>query len=225
MMRFTLNVFLGWLSVAAAAEPAAPLPTLKTGDVVLQATTGGQAAAITLASGSVYTHMGLVEIGADGKPMVVEAIGPVRVVTLDKWIAKGAGGAVTIVRMKGLEEETARKALTRARHYLGRPYDRYFYDDRSEIYCSELVYAAFKEGADISVGKVEKVRDLNIDNSVTQEVIRTRWKAHPLCKSKGAKSFSACYKLILDQTLVTPASIARDPQFEQIYSSFPAGTQ
>ena len=38
--------------------------------------------------------------------------------------------------------------------------------------------------------------------------------------TRKTANFNACYKLILDQTLVTPASIARDPKLELIYSNF-----
>ncbi|MCC7252436.1 hypothetical protein [Hyphomicrobium sp.] len=69
------------------------------------------------------------------------------------------------------------------------------------------------------------MRDLNIDTDAAQKLIAQRWKSHPLCRTKGAKSFKDCYALILDQTLVTPASIARDPQMELIYTSFGASAE
>src|SRR5690606_33057029 len=142
---------LGWLANTADAD----LPPLKTGDMVFQNT--NQSAnpaqiAIMMASGTEYTHMGLVEIDAKGRAQVIEAVGPVRVIALDKWIKNGVDEKVTIKRIKDLSEEDAKAAVSRARAYLGRPYDHFFYESRDQIYCSELVYAAFKEGPKIDVG-------------------------------------------------------------------------
>jgi hypothetical protein len=173
-----------------------------------------------LASGSLYTHMGLIEIDKSGKPHVIEAVGPVRRISLDKWIGNGTGGRITIKRIKDLTEEQARKAIARALHYKGKPYDIFFYESRDAIYCSELIYAAFKEGAGLEIGKVEKVRELNIDNAASRRLIEARWRRHPLCRKEGARSFDACYKLILEQTLVTPVSLARDSRMQTVYSNF-----
>ncbi len=203
----------------------ADLPPLKTGDIVFQNTTNAAQQAIMLASGTEYTHVGLVEIDGKGRAQVIEAVGPVRVVPLEKWIGNGSGKRVTVKRVKDLSEEDAKAAAKRARDYLGRPYDHFFYETRDQIYCSELIYAAFKEGPDIDVGKVERMGDLNIDTPAARKLIQQRWKAHPLCKTKGAKSFDACYELIVQQTVVTPASIARDPKMEHVYSNFGWGAE
>lgn len=228
MKKLALQSFLALAAVLGAGltlAPAKDLPPLKTGDIVFQKTTSSASDAIMLASGTQYTHVGIVVHEKAGRPRVIEAVGPVREVALDEWIKKGNGSRVTVKRIKGLDEAHATEAIASARRYLGRPYDHYFYETRDQIYCSELVYAAFKDGPGISVGQEEKVRDLNIDTGAAQKLIKQRWKSHPLCRSKGAKSFKDCYALILDQTLITPASIARDPQMELIYTSFGFGTE
>ncbi len=227
-MKFLLQALaatLAGVGVGLTLAPAGDLPPLKTGDIVFQKTSTSASDAIMLASGSRYTHVGLVEVDGNGKATVIEAVGPVRTIALDKWIAKGNGKRVTVKRVKGLTDEQAKGAIASARHYLGLPYDHYFYETRDQIYCSELVHAAFKDGPGLTVGKEEKVRDLNIDTGAAQKLIKQRWKSHPLCKDKGATSFKACYDLILDQTLVTPASIARDAQVEMGYTSFGWGAE
>lgn len=224
MMKPTHRL-LSFLVVAfAVCQPAAAegekRPPLKTGDIVFQQTATSASDAIMLASGTKYTHVGIVEVDKEGHPNVIEAVGPVRITPLDTWIKNGTGKRVTVKRIKGLSEADAKAALTNAHQYLGRPYDHFFYESRDQIYCSELVHLAFKDGANISLGKEEKVRDLKIDTGAAQKLIAQRWKAHPLCKSKGVTNFKACYALILDQTLVTPVSIARDPQMELVYTNF-----
>lgn len=227
-MRYAIQSLAAVLAVAGIGltlTSAEDLPALKTGDIVFQTTRTNASDAIMLASGTLYTHVGIVEIDKAGHPVVIEAVGPVQAVPLDAWIGKGEGRRVTVKRIKGLDEEQAKRATANARRYLGRPYDHYFYETRDAIYCSELVYAAFKDGADLTVGREEKVRDLNIDTGAAQKLIRQRWKSHPLCKAEGAKTFEACYGLILDQTLVTPASIARDPQVDTVYTSYGADAE
>ena len=207
-----------WLNVTTVG--AASLPPLKTGDIVFQDSGGGQGMAIMLASRSVYTHVGLIELSPDGTPLVVEAVGPVRTVPLDQWIAKGTAHRITVKRIKGLSEPEAKNAVARAHTYDGYPYDIFFHDTRDAIYCSELVHAAYLESSGRVVGRVEKVRDLSIDNSAARTLIEARWQNYPPCKVKGITTFDACFALILDQTLVTPASLARDPQMETIYTNF-----
>jgi Permuted papain-like amidase enzyme, YaeF/YiiX, C92 family len=207
-----------WLGLTAVS--AADLPPLKAGDIVFQTTGGQQSLAILMASRSPYTHTGIIEIDAAGKPWVVEAVGPVTTTALDAWIANGHGGRITVKRVKGLSPADAAKAIARAHDYDGLPYDIFFLNGRDAIYCSELVEAAFSEGAGIKLGAFEKVRDLHLDNSAARKLIEARWKKHPLCQSEAASTFEACYGIILDQTLVTPASIARDPRLEMVTSNF-----
>ena len=224
MIKFAITLFLGLGSPGAtpAATPAAAteMPAVKTGDIVFQTTAGGQSTAIMFASGSLYTHMGVVELGKNGKPMVVEAVGPVRTIPLEKWVAKGIGRRITVKRVKGLSDEQASAAVSRAHYYDGRPYDAFFYETKDAIYCSELVHAAFKEGPKLTLGKEEKVSDLKINNIAARKLIQQRWRSHPACQSRKTANFNACYEIILSQTLVTPASIARDPQLELIYTNF-----
>lgn len=219
MTRFVLAPLLVLLGLAASAR-AGEIPPLKTGDLVFQTTSGGQSTAIMMASRSPYTHMGIIELDKSGQPTVVEAVGPVRTIAFDKWLAKGAGRRVTIKRVKGLKDTQALSALARAHYYDGRPYDVFFYEARDAIYCSELVYAAFKEGAHLTLGAEEKVKELKIDNAAARQLIEQRWRQHPACKARKAANFNACFGLIMEQTVVTPASIARDPQLELVYSNF-----
>jgi hypothetical protein len=213
----TGGALLGWLSLTAVN--AASLPPLRTGDIVFQNTTDDQALAIMLASGSVYTHAGLIEIATDGRPMVVEAIGPVRTVSLDQWIGQGTGGRITVKRLPSLSPTEAEAVIGQAHRYDGRPYDIFFLPDEERIYCSELVRLAFEKGLNIALGKMQKVRELDVDNSAARALIESRWQRHPLCQDEAA-DFETCYARIMEQQLVTPVSIAEDPKLEAVYSNF-----
>jgi Permuted papain-like amidase enzyme, YaeF/YiiX, C92 family len=215
-----LGVFAVWLSLTAVA--ATVLPPLKTGDIVFQESGNSQSLAIALGSGSLYTHTGLIEISTDGRINVVEATGPVRTTPLDKWIEHGTGGRITIKRVKGLEADAAQKTLAAAHSHDGKPYDHFFYKGRDAIYCSELVHLAFKDGAGLAIGAEQRVKDLNIDNAAVRSLIEERWRQYPVCVAKNATSFEDCYPMILDETLVTPASVARDAKLETVFTNFGA---
>ena len=217
-----LGAFMLWLNLTTVS--AAGLPPLKTGDIVFQESGNSQSLAIALASGSLYTHTGLIEMSADGRVNVVEATGPVRTTSLDTWIEHGTGGRITIKRVKGLEADAARKALAAAHTHDGKPYDHFFYKGRDAIYCSELVHLAFKDGAGLAIGAEQRVKDLNIDNAAVRSLIEARWRQYPVCVAKKAASFEACYPMTLEETLVTPASVARDAKLETVFTNFgPAG--
>ena len=215
-----LAVWLGLTRVAAA-----DLPPLHTGDLVFQNMGGPQGAAITLASDSVYTHVGLIDVDDKGRARVVEAVGPVRTTPLSAWIGQGLGGRITVKRMAGLSARQAKQAIAAAHVYDGRPYDFYFYKGRDEIYCSELVYLAFKEGPGLAIGSVQHVRDLNLDNAPARALIEARWRDYPGCIEAKAADLKACTKIIMDETLVTPASLARDPKLTMIYTNFGAAAE
>lgn len=209
-------IFCYLLATRASVED---LPPLKNGDVIFQTSTTPQSTPIIIASQSLYSHMGIIGM-KNGTPIVIEASAEVREISLQEWIEKGAGGRITIKRFKNLDEVTAKKIMDSAKSHEGKPYDPYFTLKPDRIYCSELAYNAFQD-ANIDIGKLEKIRDLNINNAAVSALMHERWKDYPPCKSKNIQTFEACHDIILEQELVTPASIAEDPNFELIYTNYP----
>ena len=193
------------------------LPPLRDGDLVFQTIRTGQSLAINFATLSPYTHVGIVKMEGTS-PVVVEAVGPVREIPLDAWIKQGVGDRFAVARMKGLSKQQAASALAAARGYFGRPYDFYFLSGDDEIYCSELVYKAFRDGPDIALGKEQKVGDLFVRNFAVRALIEQRWQTYPPCN--GVKDFNACYDRVMAQPLVSPASVYADSKLERIYSNY-----
>ncbi len=99
-----------------------------------------------IASGSPYTHVGIIEIDAKKRPFVIEAVGPVRSVPFDTWRRNGIEQRITVMRVKGLTEVDAMQAIARARQYIGRPYDHHYFETRDRIYCSELLHCHSVDG-------------------------------------------------------------------------------
>lgn len=203
-----------YLNITSAS--ASTVPELENGDIVLQTSASSQSLAILMASGSPYSHMGIIKKSAN-KIVVIEGAGPVRETPLQEWIERGLGGRLTISRLKTINTKLGNNIVRNAHIYYGRPYDPYFYFKNDGIYCSELVYNAYKDSG-IMLGKIEKIKDLNIDNFAADQLLKQRWKSHPLCQK--AKDFENCKEKILEQTLITPQSIAADSKLDIIYSNY-----
>lgn len=219
----------GLLLVLVIAPPAAykayalltpysqeALPPLRDGDILFQTIKTSQTLAVLLSTRSLYSHVGVVHM-VDGEPMVIEAVGPVREIPLDRWVRQGIMQRVTIGRIDGLTAQQGRAVAAAARTYLGKPYDFFFLPGDDAIYCSELVHKAFASGAGIEVGKEQEIRTLYVDNVAVREVIRQRWQDYPPCK--GSRDMDDCYATIMQQTLVSPASQRRDAKLKVIYSN------
>jgi hypothetical protein len=138
---------------------------------------------------------------------------------LRTWIASGADGAHAIYRNDGLGEDRRAAIIAAARRYMGRPYDVFFDFAGEAIYCSELPGLAFG-AAGLSIGKVQTVAELKLGNAAAQGMMQQRWRKHPRCEGLGQQD---CLAAIMSQKLITPASIAADPQFRLIHSDFKPG--
>ena len=196
-------------------------PNLETGDIIFQTSTSSQSKAIQEATQSKFSHVGIVEVNSDGSSYVIEAVNPdtglVGPTPLEDWIARGVGKKYAVYRYKGISSRQKQMVLQAARGLNGRRYDIFFNFDNREIYCSELVWLAFKS-IRVQLGEVQKISTLKMTPKVWG-VMEARWQRHPLCK--GARSFEDCKPRILDDELISPASLARDQrQLTEIFSNF-----
>lgn len=217
MAVLIIGIYIALVSTSVSTKD---LPELKSGDLVFQTMKTSQSLGIMMASNTLYTHVGIIEIDNKGKPFVVEAAGPVKETPLEEWIKQGVAGRITIKRVKDISYSDAQEALRQANLYLGMPYDIYFVFEGNEIYCSELVYNAFRDGAGIMLGKIEMIQELNIKNFAVENLIKERWRQNPTCIIKQANVFEDCYKIIMEQEVITPASIAEDEKLELIYTNY-----
>ncbi|MDR1827500.1 MAG: hypothetical protein LBR29_04145 [Methylobacteriaceae bacterium] len=184
------------------------------GDLIFQySTRTGQSPVIAYATNSNLTHVGIIKTTAGG-PVVVEASQTVRETPLKEFIALGRDGAYSVYRVKGLTPESAGRVLKAARAYYGKPYDLFFRMDNSALYCSELPYKAFHT-AGISLGNPQKFSELNIHSALVRTVFNARWKKHPDCAR--VKSASACWDIVLNQEIISPARIAQAGNVVQVF--------
>jgi len=196
----SVAVVVGLVTASTAwADPlSAPglRDVLRSGDLVLQQSTSHQAAAIAEASGSPWTHVGIV-FERDGDLEVLEAIGPVQWTPLDAWVARGVDDAVVAVRVggaDGLDVATVAAVRAAGEAMLGRRYDTVFEWSDDRVYCSELTFKAFERGAGLEVGALVTFADLALDGPAARALIEARLDADP----DGA------------EPIVTPGSVLDD---------------
>ena len=193
------------------------LPPLQDGDIVLQSTPDPQAIAIALATMSPYTHTGIIKL-TDKGVAVIQAADIVRETPLKQWIRQGVFSRFSVYRHQGLTPEQGKRVVTAAWNYYGKHYDIFFSFANDQIYCSELPYLSYRDTG-ISVGKVQKIKELHVNNSFARELIEERWEHHPKCVGKKM-TFEECYDVIMNDELVSPASIADDPHFARIFTNY-----
>ncbi len=146
----------------------------KTGDIVFHISRSEQSVAIQRATGSRYSHCGLVVVSG-GSTWVIEAVGPVRIVKLEEWALAGKERRYVARRpVEGVLDSAAAVAVFHAaRDFMGTPYDSRFEWDDNTIYCSELVWKAFKRGANVELCATKRLDDMNLkDSEVQRDMVR-----------------------------------------------------
>lgn len=214
-----MAVLLGSLAVGAAYTMAGnDLPPLRDGDLIFQTSTSNQSGAISFATLSAFSHMGMIR-NRNGEITVIEAAAKVGETPLQEWVERGLLQRVAIYRDKRLTPEQTRQIVSNTQKFYGKPYDVFFSFNNDAIYCSELPYLAYK-AAGIKIGEVQKVSELNFDNMLVRKLVQSRWQRYGECSTRRY-DFEQCYQHILNQQLVSPASIAKDPNLTRIYSNYP----
>lgn len=173
-----MRYLLGCLQLVASCSAWSAVPALKDGDVIFQTSRSSQSVAVQRATGSKYSHMGMV-VYRNGKPYVFEAIATVQYTPLDQWVARGVGHHFVAKRLREANAVLTPAALQRlhaaAGQFTGRPYDLYFGWSDDRIYCSELVWKAYDRGLGIQIGSLQKIRDFKLSDPAVKAKMRERY--------------------------------------------------
>jgi len=180
----TAERFLKWASLCVCLLVWLPLQTMaqeyETGDLIFQQSRSAQSLAIQQATGSRYSHMGMI-VMRDGAAFVIEAAAKVRYHPLADWIAQGERGHYVIKRLHGqmkLEVSAQQQLAATAETFLDKPYDLFFAWSDEEIYCSELVWKIYQRSLNIEIGTLQPLRDFNLQSPAVQSKMRERYGAH-----------------------------------------------
>jgi hypothetical protein len=178
----------------------------RNGDVVFQTSRSSQSLAIQLATKSPYSHMGIVYL-REGEPFVFEAVQPVTLTPLAEWVARGEGGHFVAKRLRDANSILTAGTLQTMREvgerFAGKDYDLYFEWSDDRIYCSELVWKVFDEGAGIQLGDRQTIADFDL--------------THPAVQAKLRERFGD--RIPRDEVVVSPVAIFDAPQLETVYEN------
>mgnify|MGYP001407214086 FL=1 len=151
---------------------------VQNGDIIFHTSKSRQSKAIQLATKSKYSHMGIV-YRIDGQLFVYEAVQPVKLTPIKEWINRGDKGHFVIKRLKNSDKLLTQEILSTMKQvgekYRGKDYDLYFEWSDEKIYCSELVWKIYKEGADIEIGKLEKLSDFDLNDKIVKQMMKERY--------------------------------------------------
>jgi hypothetical protein len=194
LMRFSIFVFSALVSLVVAD------PALREGDVVFSGSERGQGEAIIAATGSKYTHCGIV-FQRDGKLMVLEAVQPVGVVSLEEFKSRSKPGSFLARRLKTpLDPADYQNARSWAEAQIGKNYDGRFLWDDGNLYCSELVWKIYQR-AGVELCAPRQFRDYDLEKPSVKKLIDQRFggmERVPLDEKVVAPSDLAVSKLMVD---------------------------
>lgn len=164
--------------VTACAKKNPQSAELKDGDIIFQTSQSQQCEAVRIATNSKFSHCGIIyEI--EGKKYVYEAVQPVKITPLEDWITHGENNAVVVKRLKNADKiltpATLQKMKTYGKQFQNRDYDLYFEWSDKKIYCSELVWKIYKNGANIGLCKLESLKNFNLSNPKVKEILVERY--------------------------------------------------
>ena len=169
---------------------------LQNGDIVFSGSTAGQGGAIIAATGSPYTHCGIVFL-RDGKPLVLEAVQPVSVVSLEIFKSRSKPGTFMARRLKSpLSAANYQMARTWAEAQVGKNYDARFRWDDDTLYCSELIWKIYQHGG-VELCAPRRFRDYHLDDPKVKKLVGER--------------YGSIEKMSLDEKVVAPSDLATSP--------------
>jgi len=206
MKRAFAAVLLATSLLAAGFTFKKPAPreapyALREGDIVFHGNAGQQCDAVREATGSPFTHCGVV-FEKDGRLMVLEAVQPVRVTSVQAFQQRSLPGTFHARRLKQAADPAAiANAKAWASRQIGRNYDYLFGWDDGALYCSELVWKAYAK-AGIELCEPRRFHDYRLDAPKVKAII--------------AKRYGSADQLPRDEPVVAPGDLAKSPLLVEV---------
>jgi hypothetical protein len=176
MKKLLVFAVLGLLYLPSCSDSLAE--QLRDGDIIFQTSRSEQSIAIQKATRSPHSHMGIVFL-RNGIPYVYEAIETVQYTPLRKWVDRGEGGRYVVRRLREADRILTPQAVKKLRQagikFQDKPYDSYFEWSDKRFYCSELVWKIYDRGLAIRIGRLQKLRHLDLSNPIVKTKINERY--------------------------------------------------
>ena len=169
------------------------------GDIVFQSLpTLGLVKIIEGVTESPFSHCGVV-VNREGRWKAFESIGNVHETSLHAWVSRGRGTRFCVYRLKPEFRKHIPAFVKALDKYAGRPYDFDFQMDDGYLYCSELVFKAFRDASGIELGKLMRLGNLN-------------WKPW----EQQMRDYHGG-DLPLDRIMITPRHLSEAEQLERVF--------
>ena len=153
-------------------------PKFMDGDIIFQSSEYGQSKAVQLATGSRYSHVGIL-FHRDGKAYVLEAVQPVKTTLLSDWIKHGTNKHYVVKRLKNRDEiltaGVLQKMYKMGANWIGKDYDLFFGWSDDRIYCSELVWKLYNVHTGLQLGNLQKLKDFDLTHPAVKQIMRERY--------------------------------------------------
>lgn len=180
------------------------------GDIIFQKSQSRQSKAIYEATESEWTHMGVL-YWYKNKWHVYEAIQPVSITTLKRFQERSKNGHIVVKRIHpNVIDLSQKKHQVRLKQELlkfnGLDYDLLFEWSDDRIYCSELIWKGIYNSYKISIGKVQRFKDLKLNGPYVKKLIKER------LDQTGKE-------LDLNGLIITPISMMNSAHLINIYDS------
>jgi uncharacterized protein YycO len=151
---------------------------IQDGDMIFQTSESAQCEAVRIATQSKFSHCGIVFIEKN-KKMVLEAVQPLKITPLEDWIKHGRNNDFVVKRLKNstsiLSKTVLEKMKTIGKSMLKKDYDLYFGWGDDKIYCSELIWKIYKNGANIEVCPLQRLKDFDLENPIVKTILEERY--------------------------------------------------
>ena len=181
--------------------------SVQDGDIIFQTSQSKQCEAVRIATNSKFSHCGIIyEI--NGKKYVFEAVQPVKITPFNEWIKHGENDKFLVKRLKNsskiLTSEVISKMKNYGKQFDNKDYDLYFEWTDDKIYCSELVWKIYKNGAGIELCSLEKLKSFNLANEKVKHILKERYGN----------------KIPLEENVVAPSQLANSTILETIIDTY-----
>jgi hypothetical protein len=147
------------------------------GDIIFQTSESQQCEAVRIATNSKFSHCGII-YKIDGEDFVYEAVQPVKITPLKDWIFHGKGNNYVVKRLKDsrvLNNKVLEKMKSYGKQFRDKDYDLYFEWSDNRIYCSELVWKIYKNGANIELCNLESLKSFNLSDPKVKAILAERY--------------------------------------------------
>ncbi|MGE7773183.1 YiiX family permuted papain-like enzyme [Chitinophaga sp. NPDC101104] len=165
------------LAALLPGSPASAQQNLREGDIVFQDSQSPQCEAIRRATHSPWSHCGMLYRADNGAWMVLEAVQPVSVTTLELWKRRNKH-RFAVKRLKNSKSILTANVIDRMKShgetYLGKPYDIYFNWSDAEIYCSELVWKIY-HAVGIDLCELKPLRSYDLSHPIVKATMEKRY--------------------------------------------------